>query len=81
LPPPPPPPPPGPYWPGYWDPAAAALWGTAAAITIGTVIANLPPDCTNVVVNGISYKDCNGNWFEAKYNGHTLVYVAVAPPR
>ncbi|MGH6773844.1 hypothetical protein [Brucella tritici] len=84
-PPPPPPPPPGPYWPGYWDggwgPAAAAIVGTAAAVAIGSVIANVPPDCTNVVVNGISYKDCNGNWFEPKYNGHSVVYVAVTPPK
>ncbi|RRD26530.1 hypothetical protein ECB98_07525 [Brucellaceae bacterium VT-16-1752] len=48
---------------------------------IGSVIANVPPDCTNVVINGISYKDCNGNWFEPKYNGHSVVYVAVAPPK
>jgi len=83
--PPPPPPPPGPYWPGYWnggwDPAAAAIVGTAAAVAIGTVIASVPPDCTNVAVNGINYKDCNGNWFEPKYNGHSVVYVAVAPPK
>ncbi len=80
-PPPPPPPPPGPYWPGYWGPAAA--WGaaTATAIAVGTVIATLPPECVTVVVKGISYRDCGGRWFEPRYDGHTIVYIAVADPR
>lgn len=84
LPPPPPPPPPGPYWPGYWGPSAAwgaAAWGTATAIAVGTVIATLPPECTTFVVRGVSYKDCGGRWFETRYDGHTVVYVAVADPR
>lgn len=76
---PPPPPPPGPYWPGYWGPAAA--WGAATAIAVGTVIATLPPECVNVVVNGVSYRECGGQWFEPRYDGHTVVYIAVAAPR
>ncbi|TNM64780.1 hypothetical protein [Aliirhizobium smilacinae] len=75
---PPHPPPPGPYWPGYWGPAA--VWGAAAAVTVGTIIATLPPECTTVVVGGISYRDCSGNWFEPRYDGHVVVYVAVANP-
>ncbi|WP_349962407.1 hypothetical protein [Rhizobium sp. ZPR3] len=75
------PPPAGPYWPGYWGPAPAAVWGAATAIAVGTVIATLPPACTAVVVKGISYQDCGGNWFEPQYSGHAVVYVAVKDPR
>lgn len=76
-----PPPPPRPYYPGYWRPAVA--WGavTATAIAIGTVVATVPPECTNFVVNGITYRDCSGRWFAPRYDGHAVVYVAVADPR
>jgi hypothetical protein len=77
---PPPPPPPGPYWPGYWGPGPV-VWGAATAIAVGTVIATLPPECVTVVVNGISYRECGSNWFAPRYDGHTVVYVAVANPR
>jgi hypothetical protein len=76
-----PPPPPGPYYPGYWGPAAAWTAATATAIAVGTVVATVPPECTNVVVSGITYKDCSGRWFAPRYDGHTVVYVAVADPR
>lgn len=70
----------GPYWPGYWGPAA--VWGAAAtAVAVGTIIATLPPECVTVVVNGVSYRDCGGNWFEPRYDGHAVVYVAVKDPR
>lgn len=75
----PPPPPPGPYWPGYWGPAVA--WDAVTALAIGTVIATIPPECVTVSVKGVSYRDCNGNWFEPRYDGHTVVYIAVADPR
>ncbi|EKJ95051.1 MULTISPECIES: hypothetical protein [Hyphomicrobiales] len=58
------------------------MWGaTATAVAVGTIIATLPPDCTTVVVNGVSYRDCGGNWFEPRYDGHTVIYVAVSDPR
>ncbi|TWF47815.1 hypothetical protein FHW37_110112 [Neorhizobium alkalisoli] len=78
-PPPPPPPLPGPYWPGYWGPAA--VWGAATVVAVGTVIATLPPECVTVVVNGVSYRECGGNWFEPRYDGHAVVYIAVANPK
>lgn len=74
-------PPPAPYWPGYWDPAGAAFWGAAAGVAIGTVISSLPSGCVSTVVNGINYEDCNGHWYERRYNGHSVVYVAVSSPR
>ncbi|MCZ7463829.1 hypothetical protein [Rhizobium rhizogenes] len=76
---PPPPPPPAPFWPGYWGGVAA--WDAVTALAVGTVIATIPPSCTSVEVKGTSYDDCNGNWFVRRYNGHTVVYVAVADPR
>lgn len=76
---PPPPPPPVPFWPGYWGPVAA--WDAVTALAVGTAIASVPADCVTVVVKGVSYRDCNGNWFEPRYDGHTVVYVAVADPK
>lgn len=56
-------------------------WDAVTALAVGTVIATIPPSCVAVVVNGVSYEDCNGNWFERRYDGHKVVYVAVANPR
>jgi len=68
---------PPPYYPGVWAGAAAV----GAALAVGTVIATLPPACETVIVNGYAYQRCGNTWYQPQYQGHSTVYVVVAPPR
>jgi len=58
---------------------AAAVAVTAAAI--GTVVHTLPPACSAVVVNGITYQNCGGTWYQPTYAGTQITYVVITPPR
>jgi len=33
------------------------------------------------MIGGTSYRQCDGRWFEPRYDGHSVIYVAVADPR
>jgi nucleoid-associated protein YgaU len=57
-------------------PAAPA----ASAVPIGTVVQALPPGCTSMVVNGVSYSSCGGSFYKAAFEGNNLVYVVVPKP-
>lgn len=68
-----------------WHPFAAAAAVTAgAAITaaaIGSVTYALPADCSVTIVNGITYQNCAGTWYEPQFNGTTTTYIVVEPPQ
>ena len=59
---------------------AAVAW-TAGAIALGAVVASVPTTCESVVVNGVTYRQCQNGWFEPRYQGHNVVYVVVPAPR
>ena len=42
-----------------------AVVGAAAvtAIAVGTIVATLPPSCTAMVVNGVTYHNCAGTYY------------------
>jgi hypothetical protein len=68
----------------YHPVAAAAVVGTAAAVTaaaIGSTVYSLPSSCTAVVVNGITYEQCDGSWYQPQFSGTTTTYVVVSPPQ
>jgi hypothetical protein len=76
---------------GYYDRAgccsrplaAAAVVGTAAAVTaaaIGSVVYTLPPSCTVVEVNEMTYEQCGSIWYRPQFAGTTTTYVVVSPP-
>ena len=46
-------------------------------MAVGTTVAVLPPSCTVVDYNGVTYHHCGSNYYIAS-NG---AYVAVNPPR
>ena len=57
---------------------------TAAAITaaaVGSVVYSLPPSCTTVVIDGVTYQDCGGTWYQPQYYGTSTGYVVVTAPR
>lgn len=37
-------------------------------------------DCTTMLVDGISYSDCDGVWYQPAYSGGDVTYVVVDPP-
>jgi len=69
-----------------WDDhpvAAGVAFGTAAAVTaaaIGSVVYSVPPSCSTVIVNGISYSQCGSTWYAPRYYGTSVQYVVVNPP-
>ncbi len=34
-----------------------------AAIAIGTIVATLPPSCSTLIVNGVTYHNCSGTYY------------------
>jgi hypothetical protein len=62
------------------QPAAPPAAPVASAVPIGTVVQALPAGCTSMVVNGVSYSNCGGSFYEAAFQGNNLVYVVVPKP-
>lgn len=68
---------------GY-NPVATAVAVTAAtmvtAAVVGSIVNTLPPSCSVMVVNGISYQQCGGSYYQPQYVGGGVQYVVVAHP-
>ncbi len=64
-------------------PAPVVVGGAAVAATaiaVGSRVATLPPACNSVVVNGITYYNCSGTYYQPVYDGPNVVYVVVQNP-
>lgn len=64
--------------------AAGAGFAAGAALTsaaIGSVVYSLPPACTVVAVNGVSYQRCGSTWYEPQFAGTSVSYVIVQAPQ
>ena len=62
--------------------AAAVTAGVAlTAATVGAIVHSLPPSCTVTSLNGVTYQNCNGTWYQPQYVGTQVNYVVVNPPR
>jgi hypothetical protein len=71
-------------WFGEHPIAGMAAIGTAAAVTaaaIGSVVYAVPPSCVTTVVNGMTYQQCGGTWYEPQYVGTSVQYVVVNAPQ
>jgi hypothetical protein len=68
-----------------YHPVATAVAATAAvavtAAVIGSMVPKLPPACTAVIVNGLTYQQCGTTWYQPQFVGTTTSYVVVAAPR
>ena len=56
---------------------AAASSGTK--LLLGTVVSALPAGCAPSTVGGVNYYYCGENFYQAMYQGNTLVYVTTQP--
>jgi hypothetical protein len=64
----------------YHPVATAAAVATTAAI-VGSMVNTLPPSCTMTVVNGVTYQNCGGTWYQPQYAGTSVQYVVVNAPQ
>jgi hypothetical protein len=71
-------------WDDHYHPVARAAVVTAAVVTtaavVGSIVYSVPPSCSTVIVNGISYSQCGSTWYAPRYSGTTVEYVVVNPP-
>jgi hypothetical protein len=51
----------------------------AYAPPIGTVVASIPPNCSSMSVNGVSYMNCSGIFYMPFYSGGALMYRVSQP--
>lgn len=63
-----------------WYPVGRAAAAAVTAAAIGSIAYNLPASCVTQVVDGVTYKRCNGTWYEPQFSGSTVTYVVVSPP-
>jgi hypothetical protein len=61
--------------PRYYGGAAVATGvAVGAVLAAGTIVNTLPPACSSVVVNGVVYQNCSGNYYAP--NGNQWIIVA-----
>jgi hypothetical protein len=62
---------------------AAAVTATTmvTAAVVGSMINTLPPSCSTVIVNGMSYSQCGSTWYQPQFSGSNTTYVVVNAPR
>ena len=62
----------------------AAVVATTAIVTaavIGARVNTLPPACSMVVMNGLTYQHCGSTWYQPQFVGTSTTYVVVVAPR
>ena len=62
----------------------AAVVATTAIVTaavIGARVNTLPPACSVVMVNGLTYQHCGSTWYQPQFVGTSTTYVVVVAPR
>ncbi len=55
-----------------------AVVGTAAVV--GSIVHSLPPSCSAMTINGVTYQQCGSTYYQPQYAGTTVQYVVVNPP-
>ena len=71
------------HYRGYHPVATAVGVAAAATVTaavVGSIVYALPPACSAVVVNGLTYQQCGGTWYQPQYVGTQISYVVVNAP-
>ena len=64
-----------------YNPAPVAAAVVATAIVVGTRVNTLPPACTVVIVNGLTYQQCGSTWYQPQFVGTSTTYIVVNAPR
>ena len=64
-----------------YHPVATAAAITATAIIVGSIVNSLPPSCSVVYVNGLTYQHCGNTWYQPQFVGTSTTYIVVNPPQ
>ena len=70
----------GGYYGRRYNPVGTAVAVAATAVVVGSIVNSLPSNCTTVVTNNISYRQCGNDWYEPRYSGGSTTYVVVNSP-
>jgi hypothetical protein len=67
----------------YHTNTAAVVAATAivTAAVVGSRVYALPPACSVVIVNGLTYQHCGSAWYQPQFVGTSTSYIVVAAPR
>jgi len=49
-------------------------------VAIGTIIATVPDDCQTLTIDGTTYKECSGDYYEPVFEDGELQYRRVNAP-
>ena len=60
--------------------AAVAVAAVTSAV-IGSTVYSIPPSCSVVVVNSVTYQQCGSVWYEPRYVDTSIQYVVVDAPQ
>ena len=67
-----------------YHPVATAAAVTAAAVTtaaiVGSMVNTLPPSCSAITANGVTYQKCGNTYYQPQFSGGTTNYVVVNQP-
>ena len=61
------------YYRAPYRGAAVAGAAVVTAVAIGTLVATLPPSCSTVIVDGVSYHNCSGTWYRPQGSQYIVV--------
>jgi len=58
---------------------AAAVTATAVvtAAVVGSIVHSVPPSCSTVIVNGLTYQQCGSTWYQPQFSGTTTTYIVI----
>ncbi len=68
------------YHSGVGTAVAVAAATTATAVVVGSMVHTLPPNCTTVVANGVTYQQCGSTYYQPQFSGGNTTYVVVNQP-
>ena len=68
------------YRSGVGTAAAVTAAAVGTAIVVGSMVNSLPPSCTAVAANGVTYQKCGSTYYQPQFAGGNTTYVVVNAP-
>jgi hypothetical protein len=51
-----------------WAAVMSVALAVVTAAVVGSMVHTLPPSCTVIAVNGISYQQCGSTWYQPQFD-------------
>jgi hypothetical protein len=68
------------YRSGVGTAAAVTAAAVGTAIVVGSMVNSLPPSCSAVTANGVTYQKCGSTYYQPQFAGGNTTYVVVNAP-